>query len=350
MTPHRRDATTRRALKGALFLVVIYLGYKDFNLPGSVPQGEALFHVLDSLNWLGLWLVGLVASLVLLRGDEGIAGFNHLFERFTLAALITFLPQHISIEPIHYPGVRMFANWLMVSLVLTVVLGAFRKRALEAERQRRLADVNRERALRARLAPHFIFNTLNTLQAQIALDPIAARASTFKLAKLFRQVLAVQERDRIPLSEELTFVQAYLDLEQLRFGPRLRVELDLPPEVLSLPVPPLSLQILLENALKHGVAPLEDGGVVRLSAYRHEQAWSLRVEDPGPGFSRGTGTGTALETLRGQLRACESFALGLQDGVHTATLTLERATGPFRERAPHHVPSTQGTGVSLPSC
>jgi LytS/YehU family sensor histidine kinase len=171
----------------------------------------------------------------------------------------------------------------------------------------------RSQALRSKLAPHFIFNALNTLKAQIATDPSAAEAMTDWLAQLFRQVLEVSDEATIPLKQELAFVEAYLGIEQARLGGRLRVVIDVPEELESAEIPPLSLQVLVENAVKHGVAPLERGGEVRIGTERREGALHLWVEDPGTGVSPNRGTGTALETLRQRLEDPGDLAMTRTD-------------------------------------
>jgi LytS/YehU family sensor histidine kinase len=114
----------------------------------------------------------------------------------------------------------------------------------------------------------------------------------------------------------MAFVEAYLGIEQARLGDRLRVSVDVPEDLESLNVPPLSLQVLVENAIKHGVAPLERGGEVRIGAERREGALYLWVEDPGPGFSNHRGTGTALGTLRQRLERPEDLEMGMEEGRH----------------------------------
>jgi LytS/YehU family sensor histidine kinase len=174
----------------------------------------------------------------------------------------------------------------------------------------------REQALRAKLAPHFIFNTLNTLHAQIDQDPRGAQATTERLAQLFRQVIEAADQVTISLKQELTFVEAYLGIEQARLGDRLSVSIQIPENLEAAQVPPLSLQVLVENAIKHGVAPLERGGVVGIGAERRDGALRLWVEDPGSGFSNHRGTGTALETLRQRLERPEDLEMGMVDGRH----------------------------------
>jgi hypothetical protein len=174
----------------------------------------------------------------------------------------------------------------------------------------------REQGLRTKLAPHFIFNTLNTLHAQIEADPKGAQVTTENLANLFRELLTVSDRSTIPLKQELAFVEAYLGIEQARLGERLKVTIQVSEELESAEVPPLSLQVLVENAIKHGVAPLEQGGEVRIGAERRDGVLHLWVEDPGTGFSELKGTGTALETLRQRLEKPEDLEMGMVDGVH----------------------------------
>jgi LytS/YehU family sensor histidine kinase len=175
------------------------------------------------------------------------------------------------------------------------------------------------------LAPHFIFNTLNTLHAQIEVDPHGAQATTDRLAHLFRQLLAVSDCQTIPLKQELAFVEAYLGIEQARLGHRLRVSIQIPEELEASPVPPLSLQVLVENAVRHGVAPLESGGEVRIAGVRKDGNLNLWVEDPGPGFSNHRGTGTALDTLRQRLAKPEDLQIGFVAGFHRAGFRWRQA-------------------------
>ena len=177
----------------------------------------------------------------------------------------------------------------------------------------------REQALRARLAPHFLFNTLNTLHAQIESDPKGAQATTERLAALFRQVVEMAYEPFIPLKEELAFVERYLGIEQARLGNRLIVRIEVPEELENLPVPPLSLQVLVENAIKHGVASLEQGGAVVIGARRTKDFGEIFVEDPGSGLSGLKGTGTALETLRLRLEHPEDLTMARVDGGHRVT-------------------------------
>lgn len=194
-------------------------------------------------------------------------------------------------------GEGVYIRTVILVLAILAVEGALM--GLAAQRGLREA---RETALRSKLAPHFLFNALNTLHAQIDKDPQGAQATTERLAKLFRQVLEVTEAPTISLGRELAFVEDYLGIEQVRLGERLKVRIEVPEELLSCPIPVFALQVLAENAVKHGIAPREDGGELRITAHQKGRRLIIAVEDPGNGSTEGTsGSGTALANLRRRL-------------------------------------------------
>jgi len=201
------------------------------------------------------------------------------------------------------------ATWAVISFALWLLLLRFYRHRAEAEIQARLRRAAEDAALRARLAPHFIFNALNTLKAQIELAPGEAAATTDRLSSLFRQVLALTDRPTIPLREELAFVEAYLGIERARLGARLSVKVDVAEDIESVEVPTLSLQVLVENAVKHGVAPRVEGGEVliwaRWSGPGSGRRLLVGVESPAtlgsPQAFASNGTGTGLQALRGRL-------------------------------------------------
>ncbi len=208
------------------------------------------------------------------------------------------------------------ATWLLLTAILARLLHHLERHRAEAEQQRTLAKAAQGQALAARLAPHFIFNALNTLHAQIEADPKAAQATTERLAEIFRQVMDVMAHPLVPLKQELAFVEAYLGIEKARLGRRLKVTIQIPEELEFAELPPLSLQVLVENAIKHGVTPLEHGGEVRIGGVQRDGWLQVWVEDPGPGISTAKGTGTDLETLRQRLERPEYLEMGLEGGRH----------------------------------
>jgi len=210
------------------------------------------------------------------------------------------------------------ATWFLLTVILARLLHHLERHRAEAEQQRTLAKAAQGQALAARLAPHFIFNALNTLHAQIEADPKAAQATTERLAEMFRQVVDVMAHPLVTLKQELTFVEAYLGIEQDRLGRRLKVTIQIPEELESCEVPPMSLQVLVENAIKHGVTPLEGGGEVLIGAAKQGGWLRVWVEDPGPGISTVRGTGTALDTLRQRLDCPEDLQMAMVEGRHRA--------------------------------
>ena len=140
-------------------------------------------------------------------------------------------------------------------------------------------------ALKAQINPHFLFNTLNSISATLKQDPDQAREMIAKLSHLLRYALDGAQQDQVPLREEIDFARRYLDLERHRFSDRLdaQVQVDAPEAALDRPVPPMILQPLVENALRHGIAPSEDGGTVRLNVVTQNDRIAVRVEDTGVG-------------------------------------------------------------------
>jgi signal transduction histidine kinase len=168
-----------------------------------------------------------------------------------------------------------------------VLAGALLAEA-EAERAR-MASLRAEaelRALRARLNPHFLFNTLHSLSVLVRRDPDGAEEALERLGTLLRYVLHEDEdgaQDDVTLEAELRFVRDYLALEAIRLGARLRVEECIAPDALACLLPALTLQPLVENAVRHAVAPRPEGGTVRIVVARRDGSVSVRVSDDGPG-------------------------------------------------------------------
>ncbi|MGA2135164.1 MAG: histidine kinase [Bryobacteraceae bacterium] len=155
------------------------------------------------------------------------------------------------------------------------------KEALNREMQALVTARDAElKALKAQINPHFLFNSLNSISALAGIDAARAREMCVMLSDFLRSSLRMGERENVPLREELALAQNYLGVEQVRFGGRLRVEREIAADCEESLVPPLLLQPLVENAVKHGIASMVDGGAVRLSAWRRENALHLRVENP----------------------------------------------------------------------
>jgi two-component system, LytTR family, sensor histidine kinase AlgZ len=169
-------------------------------------------------------------------------------------------------------------------------------RALELQVLAREAEL---KALRAQIDPHFLFNSLNSINALIITDPAAARRMCVLLADFLRGSLKLGSAELIPLAEELKLAEYYLDIERVRFGSRLTVDRDIDPQCESCLVPPLIMQPLVENAITHGVAPALEGGVVHLRAERNGAGLKIVIENPfEPESSSRNGAGLGLKNVK----------------------------------------------------
>ena len=169
----------------------------------------------------------------------------------------------------------------------------------EAELQARDAEL---RALKAQINPHFLFNSLNSITALTAIDPAKAREMCILLSDFLRKTLGLGERESISWREELQLAQTYLDVEQVRFGARLRVEMNVDDVCADCLVPPLVLQPLIENAVKHGIATLVEGGTIRVESHVNDGLLAVSVEngfDPESPAPRRHGLG--LRNVRSRL-------------------------------------------------
>jgi LytS/YehU family sensor histidine kinase len=172
------------------------------------------------------------------------------------------------------------------------------------ERALKLAAEARLRSLESRIHPHFLFNTLNSISALIVSDPARAERIVGRLAALLRSSLETGDRRLIPLREELTIVESYLEIEVARFGDKLRRSLEAPAGLMDAGVPPMSVQALVENAVKHGIAARAAGGEVRVTARAEHGSIRIEVRDSGPGFDLGSiPAGHGLDNLVERLEA-----------------------------------------------
>ena len=177
-----------------------------------------------------------------------------------------------------------------------------------ADELKRLVAQAELRALQAQVNPHFLFNALNTLYGTIDRGSFEARRMVLNLADIFRYCLQ-GDRAVIQLSEEVRIIQAYLEIESLRLGDRLTTELLVSPAAGVTMIPILSIQPLVENAVKHGIAEKNGGGRVSLRAEKTAEGLRITVEDTGVGFQRssekaGSSTGVGLENVRRRLVLC----------------------------------------------
>jgi signal transduction histidine kinase len=195
-----------------------------------------------------------------------------------------------------------FAAFTVMRSVRTLYLHAEQQAASAAQARTDAAEA-RFAALSARMNPHFLFNALNTVAALVRTDPRAAERSVESLSGVLRRTLDRSSESMGTVGEEVEYVSSYLDVEQQRWGDRLRVEWRVDPETLALPLPPFVLQPLVENALHHGLGAKTQGGRLVIRIARDGDRLTVTVEDDGEGFVRGYKERTGLSGLRQRLAA-----------------------------------------------
>ncbi len=249
-------------------------------------------------------------------------------------ALETAVPSFAGVEVrIRDQRVLLFAVGVLLYLLGSAVHYALlaadasrlaERRALELQVHAREAEL---RALRAQIDPHFLFNSLHSISALTGSDPAGARRMALLLGDFLRDSLRVGGRDRIPLAEELRLLRQFLDIEHVRFGDRLRVTWTVSDDTHGCELPPLLLQPLVENAVRHGIAHLLDGGDVRIRAERRGGRLYVGIENPcDPDRPMRRGAGVGLESVRRRLETAFGAEAAAQsserDGVFKVDLVM----------------------------
>ena len=199
-------------------------------------------------------------------------------------------------------------------------------------------------ALRAQLNPHFLFNSLNSLRGLITEDPARARDATTGLAALLRYSLQLSRAPTTTLEQEIDATRRYLELEAIRFEDRLSYTIDVEPRALEHPVPPMLVQTIVENAIKHGIAELPDGGVVRIEARKPCDDLVIRVANTGTldeaRERRGIGLANSAERLRlifGRRASLDIEASGLREVTCVVIVPALVSQSPANTMGPHRV-------------
>ncbi|MBT9395422.1 histidine kinase [Hymenobacter sp. NST-14] len=253
---------------------------------------------------LGWWL--LVNSLL----GAGLAwGLGHLH-----AALVPGLPQRVLL-PAYYVRGQLYVLLVLLVLYSLHFFTRAQRALLENERLQREQLLARYEVLKQQVSPHFLFNSLTTLGWLIRDQPAAAERFVEEMSRVYRYVLQHGEHNQVPLADELAFTQSYVYLLRMRFGDSLRLSVDLPDGVLALPVPPLALQTLVENAVKHNVVARHRPLSIRIFLTAShlltvENTWQPRLT-PVPG------SGVGLRNLASRLRFLSDAELVIrQDDAH----------------------------------
>jgi Histidine kinase len=280
----------------------------------------------DLRGWPG-W--GWMVTIVIAGSAFGFAGGTALGDLLTGARSPNFFG---------LGNLRETLSDLMFALVPAVVItyfyrahGIIADREASAQAARRQAAESRLRLLEAQLEPHMFFNTLANLHVLIALDPPRAQAMLDQLIAFLRATLSGSRAVEQPLRAEFARIADYLALMQVRMEHRLRIHLELPDSLADIPVPPLLLQPIVENCIKHGLEPAVAGGLINVRAVRDGNTLVLSVRDTGVGLRDGQGEGTSfglrhvrerLETLYGSNASLSLRAAADADGGTLALIRL----------------------------
>jgi two-component sensor histidine kinase len=234
-----------------------------------------------------------------------------------------------------FNGLAMMSSWLCIYFFYHL-FDRFNRLQIEQLRLTTSVKEAELRTLKSQINPHFIFNSLNSLRALIDENPDRARQAVTQLANILRYSLQSGQLETVPFEEELQTVNDYLALEQVRHEERLRVRLEVAPGTLGLPIPPMLLQTLVENAVKYGIAPRREGGEIAICARCEHDELHLQVTNPGSLSAKGNSTGVGLRNAAERLRL-----------LFGARASLElREEPPGRVIADVVVPLGAGSGVT----
>ena len=224
---------------------------------------------------------------------------------------------------------------------------------VESVRRARLQsqlDAARLDALQSQLRPHFLFNTLTTIAEQVYSDPSGADTMITRLSRLLRSSFVDPEVQEVTLRQELELLQNYLDIARVRFRERLTIDLDVHPNALDAFVPRFLLQPLAENALHHGIEPMESGGRLEIRVRVHQETMTLELEDDGVGLSpSGKRAGTGLRNTRERLTHLYGDAGHLEIMSRPTGGTTVRVTLPFRREPDPLAPGDADVGAMAPT-
>ena len=297
---------------GALTVTVMWLA-------GDNPRSWSSYSVsMLFVTWLVLVVGVLLCKLrPLLQRLPGRSPYAGVWLLIMLIVLIASLVAHWFDRALQMDLIKSskFA-FTRDNLLIAALLGAAMLRYFYvlAQWQARLAAVTRAQveALQARIRPHFLFNSMNTVAALIRVDPDAAERTVEDLCELFRAALGQHDNADGTLGEELALVERYLAIEQLRLGTRLKVTRELHDLPEDFPLPRLLLQPLVENAVRHGIQPLREGGEVTLRGRREGNGIRIEVINPLPTTPAVRGNGHGLDNVRRRV----AWRYGPQAEVH----------------------------------
>ena len=213
-----------------------------------------------------------------------------------------------------------FLTYLTVQEKLDETVKRLAEKEVQEQTLLRLKTEAELEALRARVNPHFLFNTLNSIASLIPVDPGRAEAVVQRMSNLFRYILAASDRGLVPLAEELDIVEEYLEIEKVRLGERLAFTVERGEGLDGVEIPAVLLQPLVENSVKYGIVPLARGGEVTVGCRRDGERCNITISDTGEGFdaqsaAEGFGIGGVRQRLELSYPGAHQFDISTDGGV-----------------------------------
>jgi two-component system sensor histidine kinase AlgZ len=305
----RLSAVEALAVMTPAVIVMAFVCLSPFYVCRSLP--------LRSASQEKLLVQHLGAALILCGGVMLVARFA--------ASVLT--PSFLGLDSRFSSAVPVVA---VVVLMIYVVAVALHYAAFELESSRRSEILAREaqlKALKAQVNPHFLFNSLNSISALTSIDPLQAREMCIRLADFLRTSLRLGERVTVSFAEEMALTRMYLDVEQVRFGQKLRLNQSIDPACSECEMPALLLQPLVENAVKHGIAMMAEGGEIALSSRRDGDWLVFSIANPFDPEAPSTGrNGLGLRNIRDRLDSryggSARMEIKVEECLYSVLLTL----------------------------
>lgn len=258
--------------------------WQDLSFP------KLLARIIPSVLLLGFVFMVLTISKLYLIHTNVRTNFTQSFSQY----------YHENSVAVYMGGIRLMSIWLLAYYLYHYAQQKI-KIIQENARLNLVAKEAQLNNLSAQLNPHFLFNSLNSIKSLVVEDPHESRRAIDLLSDLLRKSLYERDSMLISIKDELAIVNDYLELEKIRFEERLQIVIDIPEQLLSFPVIPFSIQILVENAVKHGINNQSDGGTISIKAGYEDSFVCMSVKNPGVLNKKSVSNGLGLKNLRERL-------------------------------------------------
>jgi hypothetical protein len=317
------------ALLGACLLYVVFNALFSWPVANAVGSGSGLAQLAQAFG-----RVLLADTLRLLPLFAAVAAFNLASGRWSTRATIAMAVLAAGTGAATYatcpvldltcPGgskatralLGMWVHYFVIPALFALILMLVardndarsvldRQRLQVIELDRGLAEA-RLKVTQAQIEPHFLFNTLANIRRLYDVEPKTGKAMLEHFAAMLASTLPTMRDARSTLGQEIAYASAYLNVQQIRMGHRLRFSFDVPEALRKLDFPPMMLLTLIENAIKHGIGPLPQGGTIKVEASREYGVLRVRVTDSGRGLASASGSGVGLANIEARLRAAEA--------------------------------------------